>query len=250
MKDGGTHLAHKLERAAGMESGAVVAVTVQTMEGGAAASPPNTLDEAERRLAGVGAEAKEVVADKGYHSNKTMTGVKEREPRSYVSEPNRGRRKWKRDARKAVHGDRRRIRGGRGKRPPRRRGEKLERAFAHMLVTGGLRRVHVRGREEIRKRMLVQAAAFNLGLPMRERFGFGTPRGPRGLAAAQAALACHAGTAVSHFLRHFRRWTGLFSPVAASSSRETRRWPKLNPAPVLVPLPQPALWKPICSTGL
>ena len=92
MKDGRTHLAHKFEQAVDMETGAVVAVTVQTMDGGDTASLPNTLDEAERQLAEVEAEPREVVADKGYHSNKTMTGVQDRGLRSYVSEPNRGRR--------------------------------------------------------------------------------------------------------------------------------------------------------------
>ena len=191
MKDGRTHLAHKFEVGVDMETGVVAGVTVQTMDGGDTASLPETLDEAERRLAEVGAEVQEVVADKGYHSNRTMTDVKERGKRSYVSEPNRGRRKWKgkRDAQKAVYANRRRIRGNRGKRLLRRRGEKVERAFAHMLGTAGLRRVHVRGQEEIRKRMLVQAAAFNLGLLMRRLCGFGTPRALQGLAAARAALA-------------------------------------------------------------
>ena len=73
----------------------VVAVTVQTMDGGDTPSLPDTLDEAERELEGVGAEAGEVVCDKGYHSNETMTGssLADRGMLSYVSEPNRGRRK-------------------------------------------------------------------------------------------------------------------------------------------------------------
>ncbi len=184
MKDGRTRLAHKLEVGVDMETGAVAGVTVQTMDGGDTASLPVTLDETERQLAKVGAEPKEVVGDKGYHSNATMTGVKDRGLRSYVSEPNRGRRKWKgkRDAQKAVYGNRRRIRGNRGKRLLRRRGEKLERTFAHLLVSGGLRRVHVRGQKEIRKRLLVHAAlqpraddarALRLRHPAR-------PAGPRG----------------------------------------------------------------------
>ncbi|MDE0248185.1 MAG: transposase, partial [Gammaproteobacteria bacterium] len=78
MKDGRTRLAHKLEVGVDMETGAVAAVTVQTMDGGDSASMPVTLDETERRLAEVGAEPRELVADKGYHSNATMTGVKER----------------------------------------------------------------------------------------------------------------------------------------------------------------------------
>ena len=76
-----------------------------------------------------------MVGDKGYHSNATMTGVKDRRMRSYVSEPNRGRRKWKgkRDAPKVVYGNRRCIKGERGKRLLRQRGEKLERTFARSL---------------------------------------------------------------------------------------------------------------------
>ncbi len=214
MKDGRTGLAHKLEQAVDMETGAVVATTVQTMDGGDAASMPATLDEADRRLAEAGVEAKEVVADKGYHSNGTMTDLKERGKRSYVSEPDRGRRRWKgkRDARDAVYANRRRIRGDRGKRLLRRRGEKVERAFAHMLETGGMRRVHLRGRKEIRKRMLVQAAAFNLGLLMRRRCGFGTPRALQGLAWARAELAARAADAASPFVRHSRT---LFRPLSA-----------------------------------
>ena len=225
MKDGRTRLAHKLEQAVDMETGAVVATTVQTMDGGDTASLGVTLDEAERRLEEVGVEAQEVVADKGYHSNRTMTGVKERGKRSYVSEPDRGRRKWKgkRDAQKAVYANRRRIRGNRGKRLLRRRGERVERAFAHMLGTGGLRRVHVRGQEEIRKRMLVQAAAFNLGLQMRRRCGFGTPRALQGLAWAQAELAAHVAAATSAFLRHsgplFRLLSAISAVTAANSGR-------------------------------
>ncbi len=146
MKDGRTHLAHKFEQAVDMETGAVVAVTVQTMEGGDTASLPVTLDEAVRQLAKVEVEPREVVADKGYYSNRTMTGVQSRGLRSYVSEPDRGRRSWKRnrDAQKPTYDNRRRIRGNRGKGLLRQRGEKVERGFAHMLVTGGLRRVHGR----------------------------------------------------------------------------------------------------------
>ena len=124
MKDGRTRLAHKLEQAVDMETGAVVATTVQTMDGGDTASLAVTLDEADRRLAEVGIEAQEVVGDKGHHSNATMTDLKDRGKRNHVSEPDRGRRKWKgrRKEQKAVYGNRRRIQGNRAKRPLRRRG--------------------------------------------------------------------------------------------------------------------------------
>ena len=99
--------------------------------------------------------------------------------------------------------NRRRVRGERGKRLLRQRGEKLERGFAHLLETGGLRRVSVRGQQNILKRMLVHAAASNLGLLMRHRHGIGTPRSLQGLAAASMATVGQAATAVylSMFLR-------------------------------------------------
>ena len=217
MKDGRTRLAHKLEVGVDMESGAVAAVTVQTMDGGDTASLPVTLDETERRLEEVGAEAQEVVADKGYHSNAALTGVAERGMRAYLSEPNRGRRKWKgkRAAQKATYDNRRRIRGARGRRLLRRRGEKLERTFAHLLVSGGMRRVHVRGQEEIRKRMLVHTAAFNLGLLMRRRFGFGTPRGLQGLATAAEALAGASARGLAAVRCRITRFWGLPDPPIA-----------------------------------
>ncbi len=90
MKDGRTRLAHKLEHAVDMESGAVTALTVQSMEGGDTASLGTTLDEAARQLGDLELAAEEVVADKGYHSNGTMMDLKERGLRSYVSEPRRG----------------------------------------------------------------------------------------------------------------------------------------------------------------
>ena len=74
MKDGRTRLAHKLEVGVDMESGAVAGVTVQTMDGGDTASLPVTLDETEHQLAEVGAEPRELVSDKGYHSNANHDG--------------------------------------------------------------------------------------------------------------------------------------------------------------------------------
>lgn len=191
MKDGRTRLAHKLEHAVDMESGALTALTVQSMKGGDTASLARTLDEAAKQLGEVELEAEEVVADKGYHSNGTMKDLKVRGLRSYVSEPNRGRRSWKKDraAQAPTYANRRRIKGNRGLSLLRKRGELLERTFAHLLVTGAMRRVHLRGAENIRKRMLIQGGACNLGLLMRTLFRVGTPRGLQGLAAVQAAVA-------------------------------------------------------------
>jgi len=131
---------------------------------------------------------REVVADKGYHGNATVRALDDRGIRTYIS-PARGRRKWtgKEPEQRAVYANRRRIRGARGRRLLRKRGELLERAFAHYLDTARMRRVHLRGRGNILKRLLVHIGAFNLGLIVRTRFGLGTPRGLQGL----RVLAAH-----------------------------------------------------------
>jgi hypothetical protein len=110
--------------------------------------------------------------------------------RTYISERNRGPQSWTdREAeRDAVYANRRRIRGTRGKRLLRRRGELLERPCAHLYETGGLRRAHVRGHENVLKRLLVYAGAFNLGLWMRTLFGVGTPRSLQGRPVALGAV--------------------------------------------------------------
>ena len=84
--------------------------------------------------------------------------------------------------RRRLYGNRRRIRGDRGRRLQRRRGELVERPFAHQYETGGLRRVWVRGRENVRKRVLIQAAGCNLGQLLRRLTGVGTPRSLQGRA--------------------------------------------------------------------
>ncbi len=195
MKDGRTHLAHKAEHAVDLETGAILAVTLQGADQGDTTTIQETLAETASNLAHVQSDPQasehlgcgvlaEVVTDKGYHSNETMRDLQHKKIRSYVSEPKyRGRRCWKDKAadQQAVYANRRRIRGGRGKRLLRKRGELLERPFAHCYETGGMRRTHLRGHARILKRLLVHVAGCNLGLLMRRRFGIGTPRGLQGL---------------------------------------------------------------------
>jgi transposase len=204
MKDGRTHLAHKAEHAVDLETGAVVAVTVAAGDAGDTATILETLPQAGEHIAEVACATNdeevgervhpegplEAVGDKGYHSNDTLQALQEAEVRTYISEPDRGRRNWKEkpEARQAVYDNRRRIRGEHGKELLRRRGEFLERSFAHAYETGGMRRVHLRGRNNILKRVLIHVGGFNLSLVMRQLLGRGTPRGLQGLS-ADALLA-------------------------------------------------------------
>lgn len=196
MKDGRTHLAHKSEHAVDMETGAVVAVTLQPANRGDTASLEVTMEEAMDVLSDVAEDeeaaakmsargVEELVADKGYHSNAVLSARVQLGIRTYVSEPKRGRRKWrgKPQEKKAVYANRRRVSGERGKQLLRRRGELVERSFAHCYETGALRRTHLRGHPNIHKRLLLHVAGFNLGLVMRRLFGVGKPRVLQGVLA-------------------------------------------------------------------
>lgn len=189
MKDGRTHLAHKAEHAVDLETGAIVAVTLQEADRGDTTTIQTTLPEAIEQLEAVAAiiddkvkTGEEVATDKGYHSKQTVLDIQNVGLRTYISEPDRGRQHWKgqQAERDAVYANRRRIRGERGKQLMRRRGELLERPNAHLYETGGMRRTHLRGHENILKRLLVHVAACNLGLWMRTLTGIGTPRGLQG----------------------------------------------------------------------
>jgi transposase len=190
MKDGSTHLAHKAEHAVDMDSGAIVAVTLQAADTGDTTTIETTVEETFESLLDVRDQdcevqlPREVVADKGYHSNDVCMELESMGIRSYVSQPDRGRRVWtdkgsgevKSAERDAVYANRRRIRSRRGKRLLRGRGELVERSFAHCYETGGMRRTHLRGHGNILKRLLIHVAGFNLALVLRAIHGLGKPR--------------------------------------------------------------------------
>ena len=166
----------------------------------------------------------EWVADKGYHCNETMELMEDLGLCSYVSEPDRGKRRWKgKDtARRGTYANRRRIRGKRGLDLLRRRGELLERTFAHCLETGGMRRTWLRGRSNIFKRYLVHLAASNLGLVMRRMVGAGTPKGW----AALRALVERLGILVQALLGHVGRSLARIAVLGAVFSLRRESHPR------------------------
>ena len=109
-----------------------------------------------------------------------LTELNAQEVRSYIPEPERGRRNWqgegKAEEQKQTYANRRRVGGERNKRLQKLRSELTERSFAHLYETGGMRRLHLRGRDNILKRLLVHGAAFNLSLILRKTLGVGKPR--------------------------------------------------------------------------
>jgi len=162
----------------------------------------------------------ETVTDKGYHSGAVVKRMKAYGVRSYIPEKKqKGRRNWagKQAEQQAVYANRRRVRGEYGKSLLRRRGELVERSFAHCYETGGMRRCHLRGQENILKRQLVHVGAFNLSLILRKLLGAGTPR----------ELKNRAGQVFSRLLRFL---LGLRTAVSQIRLRSLAAGPQREPS--------------------
>ncbi|HEY1208618.1 MAG TPA: transposase [Terracidiphilus sp.] len=245
MKDGRTHLAHKAEHAVDLDTGAVVAVTLQGADQGDTTTLEETLCEAGMAVAEqIGREAElrpghqpkvnvngieELVTDKGYHSGAVVERVKSYEVRSYLPEKQqKGRRNWqgKAEEQQAVYQNRRRVRGDYGKSLLRRRGELVERSFAHCYDTGGMRRTHLRGQQNILKRQLVHVGAFNLSLILRQLLGAGTPREWRNRGGLLLLLVYFllARREARNWLYRSRISTSGVKSLASPRTR-VRRWP-------------------------
>lgn len=182
MKDGRTHLAYKTEHAIDVDTDIVLAAGVYKADESDTATFTETLVKAQAHtiLAGSDSQIRDAIADKGYHSVDNLVWCEAFGIRSYIPErESRWRRQWSDKPathQRAVYGNRRRVKGDRGKRLGRLRSEYVERSFAHVCETGGARRSWLHGLEDVTKRYLMYVAGKNLGVVMRALFGMGKPR--------------------------------------------------------------------------
>lgn len=193
MKNGSTRLGYKPEHAVDLDTGVIVAAPIYPADQGDTNTLDPTLAVTVQNLANIGLaptseERCDLVTDKGYHSRGVLKHLDSDVWKSRISEPKpvNGVLRWQGDeaAQRAVYANRSRLKSAVGRRAMRKRGEMVERSFAHVLDRGGMRRAWLRGRENLHKRYLIHVAGFNLGILMRARFGCGTPR-----EAANAAFA-------------------------------------------------------------
>jgi len=189
MKDGRTHLAHKLEQGVDMETGAILGVTIQCADKGDTKTLSQTMEATIDSLYQLHKSKKlrmhldeeimdELVTDKGYHSNEILVNVDSIGTKTYIPEPDRGKRNWKdkEEEKRAYLANKERVESKRGKELLVQRGACVERPFAHELETGGMRRTHLRNHSKILKRLLIHIAGYNISLAMRKLFGVGKPR--------------------------------------------------------------------------
>lgn len=215
MKNGTTRLAYKPEHVVDMETGVILAAEVFAADAHDATTIERSLAAAEKNIGAARPAVDdapfigepwhkeplaEVVADKGYHKAATLLSLKNTGYRTYIPEKKqRGRRRFVDKggtaAAQTFHANRARTMRAKGKAHQRRRGEMLERPNQHLYDRGGLRTLTVTGRTNVQKRVLLQAAAFNLGAIMRKMLGAGAPRWLAVLSAALAAIWASLGYA-------------------------------------------------------
>ena len=215
MKNGTTRLAYKHEHVVDLDTGVILAAHVYQADRHDAATIVESLATAEANVTRLGQSAKttepfageswhrdplaEVVADKGYHKAETLRDLVREGYRTFIPErKQRGRRRFTdkggTETAQAVHANRARVKRSKGKKLQRRRGELLERPNQHLYDRTGLRHLPLTGWDNVRKRAILQSAAFNLGAVMRRMVGAGAPRAlARAFWAVLAALWARLG---------------------------------------------------------
>jgi transposase len=186
LKDGRTHLAYKAEHVVDLKTDLVLAAEIRPGDAADTATLCDSVLKAQENLQGVELETEieEVAADKGYHANETIEQCEALRLRTYIPEPKlKHQRTWTdkpAEFQRAVYENRRRMKRAKGKRLGRLRSERVERSFAHVCDSGGMRRSWLKGVVDVTKRYLIAVAAHNLGRIMRKLFGIGKPKALQG----------------------------------------------------------------------
>jgi transposase len=182
MKDGRTHLAYKAEHVVDLNSDILLAAEIYPADTADTQTLVDSVLEAVENVkqAGVKTEIEEIVADKGYHAAETIELADDLNFRTYIPERKKKHRsRWTDkppEFQRAVYANRRRLTRAKSRKFQKLRSERVERTFAHVCDTGGMRRSWLKKVVNVSKRYLLAAAAHNLGRILRKLFGVGKPR--------------------------------------------------------------------------
>ena len=234
LKDGRTHLAYKAEHVVDLKTDLVLAAEIRPGDAADTATLCDSVLKAQENLQGakLETEIEEVAADKGYHSNEMIEQCHALRLRTYIPEPKlKHQRTWTdkpAEFQRAVCENRRRMKRGKGKRLGRLRSERVERSFAHVCDSGGMRRSWLKGMVDVTKRYLIAVAAHNLGRILRKLLGIGKPKTLQGGYTDDGFRACAASHAtgdgvVSGNRNRVAIPARLTHAVAASESRGNQK---------------------------
>ena len=227
LKDGRTHLAYKAEQVVDLESDLILAAEIRPADHGDSQTMVDSVLKAQENLqqAEIETQIEEIAADKGYHSAGTIELCDALGLRTYLPEPKHAHdRVWtdkSPELQRAVYENRRRMKRAKGKRLGRLRSERVERSFAHVCDSGGMRRSWLRGLVDVTKRYLIAAAAHNLGRILRRLFGVGKPKTLQGLRAIAALLQLTVATFGITIATGYDRLIVSFNRFAIPYSRAT-----------------------------
>jgi transposase len=183
-KDGATDMIYKPETVVDLDSGAIVGAEILPGDQADHREISTHILEAQSTInAACGEETdlmtvETVTSDKGYFEVSQLQALQHEQIKTVICDPISNRRLDKLDGseRQAVQAAHRSAQSQYGQKLLRRRGMHLERAFAHILDCGGMRRATLRGRQNLSKRFKLAAAFYNLSQLMRNLFGIGTPK--------------------------------------------------------------------------
>lgn len=194
-KHGACEMIYKPEHVTDLESGAIVAATMRPGSAGDTQGLAERVLAAGETLARACKDPKQakvlqsLTADEGYFAIGEICCLQGEKIRTIVGDPHAAkRRKEKQDGtvRQVLMKARRAVKSASGKALLKKRGQHVERSFAHVLDQGGLRRATLRGEGNLTKRHLAAVLAYDLSLLMRHLTGHGTPK--QWLAAAGAVF--------------------------------------------------------------
>ena len=184
-KHGACDMVYKPEHMTDLESGAIVMATVRHGDEGDTVGLASRVMATSERLGEICGDPgqqkvlQSLTTDEGYFEVDEVCCLQEEQVRTIMGDPHASRRnpaKQSEVVRSVLNKARRAVRSKSGKALLRKRGEHLERSFCHVLDHGGLRRATLRGVENLTKRQLGGALAYNLSLLMRHLTGVGTPK--------------------------------------------------------------------------
>jgi transposase len=189
-KDGATDMLYKPENVVDLDTGAILNAEVRTAEEAdtaglaervvAVAELVKAIREETKTAAqkSVPAAVATLTGDKGYYCVAELEAIQESAIKTVISDPvaNRHLEKLEPAPQAVVRRARRAVKSKYGKALLRRRGMHIERSFAHILDSGGMRRATLRGQENLDKRYKIAAATYNLSQLMRYLFGVGTAK--------------------------------------------------------------------------
>jgi transposase len=217
-KRGATRMIYKPEHVVDLETGAIVDADVRPGDEHDTADLTDKVLAVEARMNVAVGDSKDtqrvelLAGDMGYFKADEIWLLHEVGIETAIRDPlcNRRLDKLTDGERAAIEAARRTVDSDLGKAVLKLRAEVVERSMAHVLDCGGARRTTLRGRENIRKRYLIQAACANLSLLMRHLTGLGTPK---------QALAAACGVLMHIFSAIWRSLPALTCSIHRSMSR-------------------------------